>query len=118
MFERKSSSLSRRRFAWLVGIASALNLVFMVGFPWAFLGRIEGGMPEFVYGVPPFAAALLLIPAVTGLLSVAAFIALVRKWRQRPASMTAPLGDSLVASALLSFVVFVWYWRLFPSLAS
>ena len=52
---------SRRWSSWLAGIASALNLVVLVGFPLAFFGRMEGGVPEFLYGVPVPAARPLLI---------------------------------------------------------
>jgi CubicO group peptidase (beta-lactamase class C family) len=109
---------SRRPVAWLAGAACALNLVFMISFPLAFLGRIEGGVPEFLYGVPPPAAALLLIPPVTAVLSIAASIAVVGNWWNKRGSIAERLGNSFVAIALLSFVVFAWYWRLLPTLES
>jgi hypothetical protein len=59
---RVTSWDARRVSTWLGGIASALNLVFLVGFPLAFLERTEGGFPDFVYGVPVVASRLLLIP--------------------------------------------------------
>jgi len=109
---------SRRWSAWLAGIASALNLVVLVGFPLAFFGRMEGGVPEFVYGVPVAAARLLLIPPVTAMVSVAAAIAVVGVWRDRRTSMTTRFAHSLVAVALLSFVVFALYWHLMPTVES
>jgi CubicO group peptidase (beta-lactamase class C family) len=102
-----------RWWTWLGGIASALNLVFLVGFPLAFLGRIEGGFPDFVYGVPAGARLLLLIPPVTAFIGVAVSIAVLAAWRKAETS-AAVLGDSVVAIALLSFVVFAWYWNLVP----
>jgi hypothetical protein len=96
----------------LGGAASALNLAFLVGFPLAFLGRTEGGFPEFVYGVPAAARALTLIPTLTGIMGVAALIAVVAdgdRW-----SSLRRFGDCLVVAALLSFVVFAWYWNLVP----
>ncbi|MGH9384781.1 MAG: hypothetical protein ACRD2N_10895 [Vicinamibacterales bacterium] len=93
------------------GVASALNVLFLVGFPVSFLGRMEGGVPEFLYGVPAMSAALLSIPPVTALLSVGALIAVVGMWRDRRTSRGARLGHTLVACALLSFVLFAWFWR-------
>jgi hypothetical protein len=92
-------------------IASALNLVFLVGFPLVFLGRIEGGFAGFAYGVPVGARPLLLIPPVTAFMGVAVSVAVLASWRKAPTS-AAVLGDSVVATALLSFVVFAWYWNL------
>jgi hypothetical protein len=94
------------------GIASALNLVFLIGFPPTFLGRIEGGVPDFVYGVPVAARLLLLIPVVTAFMGVAVSIAVIASWRKGRTAAVA--GDVVVAIALLSFVVFAWYWNLLP----
>jgi CubicO group peptidase (beta-lactamase class C family) len=101
---------------WLAGVAAGLNLVFIVGFPLTFLGRLEGGVPEFLYGVPTLAAGLLLIPPITGMLSMGAVIAVAALWRDGRASLTARFTHSLVALALLSFIVFAWYWRLMSAL--
>jgi hypothetical protein len=105
---------SRRWSAWLSGIACALNLLFLVGFPLAFVGRLEGGVPQFLYGVPVVAARLLVIPPITAILGAAASIVVVRIWRDGRTSLTARLEHSVVAIALLSFIVFAWYWRLMP----
>jgi hypothetical protein len=43
---------------------------------------------------------------------VAAVIAAGASWRDRRASVATRLVHALVAIALLSFVVFAWYWRL------
>lgn len=103
---------------WLAGIASALNLMFLVAFPLAFLGRIEGGVPEFLYGVPPVAAALLFIAPITAMLGIATAIAVVGVWLDGQTSITGRVAHSVVAIALLSFVVFAWYWHLEPMLES
>jgi Beta-lactamase len=109
---RTNTSDGRRWLPRLASIASALNLVFLVGFPLAFLGPIEGGFPEFVYGVPVVARLLLLIPPITAFIGLAASIAVIGMWWHGRASMSARIGHSLVAVALLSFVVFAWYWNL------
>jgi hypothetical protein len=110
---RVSRSGARRWSGWLAGIASALNLIFLIGFPLTFLGRIEGGVPDFVYGVPVGARLLLLIPLATAFIGIALSIRIVAQWRNRRASETL-MGDSVVAIALLSFIAFAWYWNLLP----
>jgi hypothetical protein len=115
---RVVASAPRRWSTWLTGVASALNLLFIVGFPLTFLGRIEGGVPEFLYGVPVLTTGLLLIPPITGILGVAAAMAVVGMWLDGRTPIPARLPHSLVAVALLSFVVFAWYWNLMPTLAS
>lgn len=105
---------SRRWSTWLAGVASGLNLLFIVGFPVTFLGRVEGGVPEFLYGVPVLAAGLLLVTPVTAMLGVAAAIAVAGIWQDGRTSVTARLAHALVAIALLSFAVFAWYWHLMP----
>jgi hypothetical protein len=79
-------------------------------------GYAAGGVPEFVYGVPVLPAGLLLIPSVTAMVGIAAAIAVVGVWLDGRTSMTARLADSVVAIALLSFVVFAWYWDLTTTL--
>jgi hypothetical protein len=98
---------------WLGNTASALNLVFLVGFPIAFLGRIEGGFPEFVYGVPVAAHALLLVLPVSGVMALAALLAVIVDFRT-PRTSPSRFADCVVVAALLSFVAFAWYWNLMP----
>lgn len=99
---------------WLAGAAGSLNLLFLVAFPLAFIGRMEGGVPEFLYGVPVLAGALLLIPPLTSVLAVAASIVLVGIWRDGRTPLAARLEHSLVTAALVAFVAFAWYWRVLP----
>jgi CubicO group peptidase (beta-lactamase class C family) len=113
---RTKSLGPERSSTWLGGIASALNLVFLVGFPLAFLGRMEGGFPDFVYGVPVVARLLLFIPPVTTVGAVATSIAVVGMWRDAEPPVAVRLGHGVVAIALLSFIVFAWYWNLLAGL--
>lgn len=101
--------------AWLGGIASALNLVFLLGFPLTFIGGMEGGLPDFVYGVPPVTRILLFIPPITAFMAIAASVAVVGIWRGARTPMAERLAHSLVALALLSFVLFAWNWKLLPA---
>jgi Beta-lactamase len=57
---------------------------------------------------------LLWIPVITAFMGVAVSVAVVARWRDRRTS-AAVLGDAVVAIALLSFVVFAWYWNLVPT---
>jgi CubicO group peptidase (beta-lactamase class C family) len=107
-----TGSDSRRWSVWLAATASALNLVFMICFPLAFLGPVEGGVPEFVYGASALASSLLIIPPVTAMLSIGAAIAALRIWRDARGSHAARVEHMLVACTLLAFVPFALYWHL------
>jgi CubicO group peptidase (beta-lactamase class C family) len=102
----------QRASLWLGGLASALNLVFLAGFPLAFLGRMEGGFPEFAFGEPALASRLLYMPPLTAFIGVAAVIAAGAIWRDRRASVPTRLVHVLVAITLVAFTMFAWYWRL------
>ena len=97
---------------WLGGVASALNLLFVIGFPLAFLGRMEGGVPQFIYGTPAVANLLLVIPPFTGILAVTCSVAVFRMWRNGLARPFQRCLHSLVAIALVAFTGFAAYWRL------
>ena len=99
------------RSRWLTGAAALLNLLFVVGFPLAFIGRVAGGMPAFVYGVPPLARLLLLIPPVTTLLTLAAAVVLIRGSRSARAPVSELVRHWLVMTALMSFVAFAAWWH-------
>jgi hypothetical protein len=99
----------------LTGSASALNVVFIVGFPLAFVGHVEGGIPEFLYGVPTIAACLFPIPFITALLAVASSVAAVANWRNTRIPTAARIEHSVMAMSLLNFAVFAWYWCFLPT---
>ena len=88
-----------------------LNLAFVIGFPLAFVGRIEGGFPEFVYGVPLAAGVLLPIPLLTACMGVALLAAMVTRSPDQKSSPPA-IRDGLVVAGLLSFTWFAGYWNL------
>jgi hypothetical protein len=89
----------------------ARRRIFMVGFPLAFVGRVAGGMPAFVYGVPAPARVLLLIPPVTALLTLAAAVVAIRGSRRARAPLAELVGDWLVVIALMSFIAFAGWWH-------
>jgi hypothetical protein len=109
---------SRAEGPWrgLEGVASALNLIFLVAFPLAFLGRIEGGIPAFVYGVPKLATVLLLIPPTTALMGIATALLAVRIWCNRQSSYRVRLEHTLISTALVSFAGFACYWHVMGGL--
>jgi len=98
--------------SWMAPAACGLNLLFLTAFPLTFFGSMEGGMPEFIYGVPRLSAMLLLIPPVTALLAVGASISAAGAWRNQRIPMRARLAHIVIASSLLMFTVFAAYWRL------
>jgi CubicO group peptidase (beta-lactamase class C family) len=101
---------ARRRSRWLTGAAAALNLIFLVGFPLAFIGHITGGMPAFAFGVPPVARVLLVIPPLTTALTLAAAVAFVRAAR-RPHSNLELTRNAVIVIALMGFVAFAACWQ-------
>jgi hypothetical protein len=78
-------------------------------------GTHGGWGPGVPLRVPVLLARLLLITPVTAMLGVAVAIAVVGMWQDGRTSTTARLAHSLVAIALLSFIVFAWYWHLMPT---
>jgi CubicO group peptidase (beta-lactamase class C family) len=101
-----------RRPSTIYGVASMLSLLSLVGFPLAFFGRMEGGVPEFLYGIPAIAKYLLFVPMVASLLTIAACVVLVRSWRGTTAARR--IEAAAIESALIAFIAFVVYWRLVP----
>ena len=81
---RNRFSLSFDLVATLAGV---LNLIFLVAFPFAYFGRMEGGVPEFLYGVPRVATALLFIPLITAALAIVASLLACRRWRELKLSL-------------------------------
>ena len=119
-FVRRSRGVSKP-INWstrVASVASALNVVFLIGFPPAFVGRSEGGVPEFLYGVPPLAAALLFIPPLTAIAAVAVTLGWVLGWNGHRRFSLAPVDDFVVVIALNAFTLLAFYWRLMPGLGT
>jgi CubicO group peptidase (beta-lactamase class C family) len=113
---RRRTNISRMDSTWAVtwrleGVASALNLIFLIAFPLVFLGRIEGGIPAFVYGVPEPATLLLLIPPTTALMGIATALLTVRIWWNRQSPLRVRLEHTLISTALVAFAGFACYWH-------
>lgn len=93
----------------IAGLASALNLVFLVGLA---LAVFKIDQWEFVYGVPPVLTALLVIPLVTTILTVGLPIFAAVTWESEYWSDIGRLYYSLITLFALAFIPFLRYWNL------
>ncbi len=92
------------------GLASSLslvNLVFLAGL--AYIFRDPGAI---LAGVPPGLSALLVLPLVSGALTVVLFVVAVFAWRGAYWQWAARLHFSLVTVAAVTFLWQVSYWNL------
>jgi len=94
-----------RRALWLGWTVSALNLVFLLV---VLLSFGEG----LVYGVPLLIRVMLVIPIVTGILSLAFLALTVIAWMRGYGSLVGRLTYSLMALASVLFVLFAGYWNM------
>ena len=93
----------------IAGLASALNLVFLVGLA---LAVFKIDQWEFVYGVPPVLIALLVIPLVTTILTVGLPILAAVTWESEYWSVISRLYYSLITLSALAFIPFLHCWNL------
>jgi hypothetical protein len=94
-----------RRALWVGWIVSALNLVFLL----VFLLSFGEGM---VYGVPWSVRAILAVPIVTGLLSLAFLALSVVAWVRGSGSIVGRLYYPLIALASVLLILFASYWNM------
>lgn len=96
--------------AWmLAGVASTLNLVFLIGFP---LSLWLLGVWKLIYGVPPIVIALLCIPLVTTPLAIGLPFVTLFAWKDKYWSVLKRWHYSLIALAAVIFVPVLAYWNL------
>jgi hypothetical protein len=93
---------------WLAIVVGILNLLFVVGFAAVLMQGLSGASPY----PPSWFIALLVIPIVTAVLSIALLVLAVLAWKNRYWSLVGRLHYSLVTLAALTFVWFVNYWNL------
>jgi hypothetical protein len=100
---------------WLVGVASGLNLFFLV----TFLLVMESAASTqnlhyswIEYGVPPGVVALLCLPLATTLLAVIMPIFNIPTLADSSSSLHGRLHRTAVALAALAFTPFLLYWNL------
>jgi CubicO group peptidase (beta-lactamase class C family) len=94
-----------RRALWVGWIVSALNLAFLL----VFLLSFGEGM---VYGVPWSVRAILAVPIVTGLLSLAFLALSVVAWVRGSGSIVGRLYYPLIALASVLLILFASYWNM------
>jgi hypothetical protein len=102
----------KRQFntAWIInGLASTLNLVFLIGLP---LSLWIIGFWKLAYGVPAIVVALLVLPLITTILTGASLIFTLVIWKYKYWSILGRLHYSLITVASLIFVFFLAYWNL------
>lgn len=98
------------RGAWAIAeTIGTLNLVFLLGFP---LSLWLIGVWKLVYGVPAIVVALLCLPLLTTLLTVALPFFTVKAWKNSNWSLMARSHYSLIALTALIFIPFLAYWNL------
>jgi CubicO group peptidase (beta-lactamase class C family) len=96
---------ARRLALWVGWMVSALNLVFL------FVMLLSFGQ-DLVYGVPLPIRVTLLVPIVTGILSLAFLALALIGWIRGTWSIAGQLYYSLIALAAVVFVLFVGYWNM------
>jgi hypothetical protein len=94
---------------FLVGLISALNLLFLIGM---LLAVFQINFWEFFLGMPPIIIALLYLPIVsTGLTTGLPIVALLA-WRDKRWSVVGRLHYLLIALAASVFILCLNYWNL------
>ncbi len=93
---------------WLATVVAILDLVFVVGFAAVLMQGLSGGGPY----PPSWFVALLVLPLVTAVLSVALLVLALMAWKERYWSLVGRLHYSLVTLAALAFVWLANYWNL------
>jgi CubicO group peptidase (beta-lactamase class C family) len=94
-----------RRALWVGWVVSALNLLFLLVVLLTF-GE------ELVFGVPLSIRVLLVIPIVTGVLSVVTLVLAAIAWVRGHGSLVGRLSYSTMALASVLFILFAGYWNM------
>jgi hypothetical protein len=90
---------------WVGWVVSALNLVFL------FVMLLSFGQ-DLVYGVPLSIRVILLVPIVTGVLSLVFLILAGMAWIRGTWPLVGRLYYSMLALASVCFILFVGYWNM------
>jgi len=108
---RKEAADDRQpsRIPRLLAISTVtLNLIYIAGFTLSMFLLID----ELVYGVPPVITALLVIPIVTTVLTVALLLFTLPVWKYKYWSLIERLHYSLVVLTCIAFVIWLHNWNL------
>jgi hypothetical protein len=91
----------------VTGLLCLTNLVFLAG-----LYVVVDRAWQLLFGIPPFARAVLLLPNVSAVLTLAAMVLVLVAWTQRGGTLSGRLPGTLVVIAGLVFLGMLHYWRL------
>lgn len=108
----RGKRFKRHHFNWalnLAGIVGLLNLIFLIGLP-LYLWLI--GVWKLVYGVPTVAIALLCLPLIAAILTLALPVIAVIAWNRGYWSLTERSHYSFATLAAIIFIPFLLYWNL------
>lgn len=92
---------------WLTGGISALNILFFIGLLIATSNQIA-----FMYGVPPFVVASVVIALVATALTIGCVIFTVLAWKKRYWSLVVRVHYTVVTLAMLAFIWWLNNWNL------
>jgi CubicO group peptidase (beta-lactamase class C family) len=93
---------------WLAIVVAVFDLLFVVGFAALLMQGLSGGEPY----PPSWFVALLVLPVLTGALTVVLLVLAWMTWKNRYWSLVGRLHYSLVTLAALAFVWLTNYWNL------
>ena len=96
------------RLARPVAVALCVtNLVFMAG-----MYLVLGHAQQLLFGITPFARAVLLLPVVSAVLTLAATALALMAWRNSHGILSGRMYFTLIVAAGLVFLWILNYWRL------
>ncbi|HEX8035950.1 MAG TPA: serine hydrolase [Ktedonobacterales bacterium] len=94
---------------WLAGMASALFVLFVIGFTIVLTAQGEG---ELVYGATPLLLVVLLLGMLAAILTLGVAVSAILVWRERIWSLAGRTFYTLVAVAAVAFVWELAFWNL------
>jgi len=97
-----------RMARWLAVAAAGLNLVFIVAFAATLAQGLSGASPY----PPSWFVALLVLPILTSVMSIALLVCTILAWKRRYWSVVGRVHYSVVTLAALAFVWLADYWNL------
>lgn len=94
---------------WLAGMASALFVLFVIGFTIVLTAQGEG---ELVYGATPLLLVVLLLGMLAAILTLGVAVSAFLVWRERVWNLVGRIFYTLVAVAAVAFVWELAFWNL------
>lgn len=91
---------------WLAWLLALLNLIFLVGF---FITVSD--LNNVIFGLPPALEALLLVPWLSAVLSLAILAFAALAWLRRYWTVWGRIFYTLFALVVLAYHWFLWFWN-------